>query len=293
MRLRIVFSKTGSLRYTGHLDLQTVWERTIRRAGLPLAYTHGFHPGPKIQIASALPLGFLGRLEIVDIWLTDVGADLPVYAPGGVPAAEGTPDAPGGLPAAQSTPDAPGGLPAAQSTPDAPNGLPVAEGTPDAPGGVPAAESTVANTPARPYVEILQPAAPPGLTILSVEQVEEGAPALQTQVVSAEYEVTLLEPASIPDLDKRLQDLLAAGSLPRQRRGRDYDLRPLIEEISLAPTAHSEGERPEVRLFMRLAARQGATGRPEEVLDVLGIPFETARIERTRLILKSEIELIG
>jgi hypothetical protein len=37
---------------------------------------------------------------------------------------------------------------------------------------------------------------------------------------------------------------------------------------------------------MRLAAREGATGRPEEVLDVLGIPFETARIERIRLILK-------
>src|SRR5512136_2650651 len=85
MRLRITFSKTGALRYTGHLDLQTVWERTIRRAGLPLAYTHGFHPGPKIQIASALPLGFIGRLEIVDIWLQESSAQ------GGVPAAESTP----------------------------------------------------------------------------------------------------------------------------------------------------------------------------------------------------------
>jgi radical SAM-linked protein len=64
MRLRITFSKTGSLRYTGHLDLQTVWERTARRAGLPLAYTQGFHPGPRIQIASALPLGFIGHAEI-------------------------------------------------------------------------------------------------------------------------------------------------------------------------------------------------------------------------------------
>ena len=58
MRLRLTFSKTGSLRYTGHLDLHTIWERTIRRAGLPLAYTQGFHPGPKIQIASALAAGF-------------------------------------------------------------------------------------------------------------------------------------------------------------------------------------------------------------------------------------------
>ena len=69
MRLRITFSKTGSLRYTGHLDLQTVWERTARRAGLTLAYTQGFHPGPRIQIASALPLGIAGTAEIVDLWL--------------------------------------------------------------------------------------------------------------------------------------------------------------------------------------------------------------------------------
>ena len=74
MRLRITFSKTGSLRYTGHLDLQTVWERTARRAGLSLAYTQGFHPGPRIQIASALPLGIAGNAEIVDLWLdTDPG----------------------------------------------------------------------------------------------------------------------------------------------------------------------------------------------------------------------------
>jgi hypothetical protein len=38
------------------------------------------------------------------------------------------------------------------------------------------------------------------------------------------------------------------------------------------------------KIFMRLAAREGATGRPEEVLDVLGIPFEETRIERTHLI---------
>ena len=75
MRLRITFSKSGTLRYTGHLDLQSIWERTVRRAGLPLAYTQGFHPSPKIQIASALPLGFIGSAEIVDVWLQDnVGA---------------------------------------------------------------------------------------------------------------------------------------------------------------------------------------------------------------------------
>jgi uncharacterized protein (DUF2344 family) len=245
MRLRITFSKTGSLRYTGHLDLQTVLERTIRRAGLPLAYTHGFHPGPKIQIASALPLGYAGRAEIVDIWLQEpIGSDIknPAenYAQGGVPAAEN-----------------------AQQVHNGGNNFWM-------------------YTQARPWVELLQPAAPPGLTFLSAEQVDEHAPALQTQVTSAEYVVTLLEASSRTDLEQHIQDLLASGTLPRQRRGKSYDLRPLIEELSLATL--------QLTIFMRLAARAGATGRPEEVLDMLGISLEDTHIERTRLIFKSGIE---
>ena len=215
VRLRLTFSKTGSLRYTGHLDLQTVWERTARRAGLSLAYTHGFHPGPKIQIASALPLGYAGRAEIVDMWLdTDPGDLLEVQ-------------------------------------------------------------------------KRLQAAAPPGLTVLQLEAVDEHGPALQTQVASAEYIVTLLE--DFFDLQVRVDALLAASTLPRERRGRPYDLRPLIESLSIIPGRSSMGTEEDVS--MRLAARDGATGRPEEVLDVLGIPFESIRIERTRLILKTGIEL--
>ncbi len=248
MRLRITFSKTGALRYIGHLDLQTTWERTVRRAGLPLAYTHGFHPGPRIQIASALPLGFIGRAEIVDIWLQ-----------------ENT-----------------GGVSLASSVGDKSN----------------------------PFADVLQLAAPPGLSIVSVEQVAEAGPALQTQVDSAEYEVTLLDPLDGKELARRLIAALSVDSLPRQRRGKNYNLRPLIEELSVIPAAplavssikgklgatsrrdtfRAQGKGHEVRIFMRLAARHGATARPEEVLDVLGIPFETTRIERTRLILKSGIE---
>ena len=212
MRLRITFSKSGALRYTGHLDLHSLWERTVRRAGLPLAYTQGFHPGPKIQIASALPLGFIGRAEIVDLWINQPGDALD-----------------------------------------------------------------------RPYQEILQPAAPPGLVISSVEVVEEKSPALQTRVVSAEYEVTLLDPADESALTERISALLGAASLSRERRGKPYDLRPLIELLELLPRDGSGV----LRLQVRLAAREGATGRPEEVLDALGIPFETTRIERTRLILKA------
>ncbi len=214
MRLRITFSKSGALRYTGHLDLHTIWERTVRRAGLPLAYTQGFHPGPKIQLASALPLGFVGRAEVVDVWLAD-------------------------------------------------------------------GSSGVQPPVAVDYINLLQPAAPPGLVISSVEEVDDHSPALQTQVVSAEYEVTLLEPVDMPVLEKAVTVLLAAPSLSRERRGKTYDLRPLIESLELLPP----GESGSLHIQMRLAARGGATGRPEEVLDALGIPFETTRIERTRLIL--------
>ena len=79
MRLRITFSKSGALRYIGHLDLHSLWERTVRRAGLPLSYTQGFHPGPRIQLASALPLGFIGCAEIVDLWIDETPglSDLP------------------------------------------------------------------------------------------------------------------------------------------------------------------------------------------------------------------------
>jgi radical SAM-linked protein len=68
MRVRITFSKTGALRYTGHLDLHKAWERTLRRAGLPLAYSQGYNPRPRINLASALPLGFTSQCEVVDIW---------------------------------------------------------------------------------------------------------------------------------------------------------------------------------------------------------------------------------
>jgi hypothetical protein len=71
---------------------------------------------------------------------------------------------------------------------------------------------------------------------------------------------------------------MESKSILRERRGKPYDLRPLIEEVSLVP---------EGKIFMKLAAREGATGRPEEVLDVLGIAFEETRIERTRLIFQS------
>src|SRR5512136_1095840 len=75
IRLRITFAKTPAMRFTGHLDLHTAWERTFRRAGLPLAYSEGFNPHPRLNLASALPLGFTGEAEVIDAWLEQ---DLPL-----------------------------------------------------------------------------------------------------------------------------------------------------------------------------------------------------------------------
>lgn len=207
MRLRITFSKTGPLRYIGHLDLHTLWERAARRAGLPLAYSQGFHPQPKLQLASALPLGFSSRCEVLDMRLTeDVDpADLP---------------------------------------------------------------------------ERLRPVLPDGIRVLHAEPVDERAAPLQTRLVSAEYEVQATDELDRAALQRRLDELLAAASLPRERRGKAYDLRPLIEELRML------GREAPIRFFIRLAAREGATGRPEEVLDLLGIPLEDAQVERTALIFR-------
>lgn len=207
MRVQITFTKQGALRYTGHLDLHKLWERAARRAGLPLAYSQGFHPQPKMSIAAALPLGFSSRCEVLDMRLK---RDIPL------------------------------------------DGL----------------------------CDTLQATLPSGIQVLSIEQTDERAPALQTQVVSAEYEVALTGPVNGSDLKRRTDSVMESESILRTRRGKQYDLRPLIESLTSASSPEGRGE----KIFMKLSAREGATGRPEEVLDVLGIAFEDTRIERTRLI---------
>ncbi len=70
-RLRVTFQTDDSVKYVGHLDMARTWERAIRRAGLPLAYTQGFNPQPRLAFASALPLGFTSQGELVDVFLNE------------------------------------------------------------------------------------------------------------------------------------------------------------------------------------------------------------------------------
>ena len=66
-RVRIHFTKTGDLRWISHRDLARTWERLLRRAGLKLAFSEGFHPKPKISFPSALALGIVAQEEIVEM----------------------------------------------------------------------------------------------------------------------------------------------------------------------------------------------------------------------------------
>lgn len=207
MRLRIQFSKTEAMRYTGHLDLHRAWERAFRRAGLPLAYSQGYHPQPRLNLAAALPLGFTSACEILDAWLSE-------------------------------------------------------------------------EIPGDTVKAVLERALPPGIEINSIEEVEDRLPALQNQVLATEYIVTMHE--FLDHLDERLDELIKTTVISRERHGKTYDLRPLIEDLHRMP----DDDQGYKRVFMRLTARSGATGRPEEVLAALDIPSETTRIHRTRLILE-------
>src|SRR3990172_2650097 len=153
MRVRITFSKQGALRYTGHLDLHKILERSIRRAELPLAYSLGYHPQPKLHLAAALPLGFASRAEVMDVWLNEDVEDV---------------------------------------------------------------------------VSPLQANVPPGLTILQAAQVDEREPSLQMQVIAAEYQVEITEADFASGLNEKIASVLASQSILRDRRGKKYDLRPLI-----------------------------------------------------------------
>jgi len=77
MRIRISYQKMLSLRFTSALDMQRIWERSIRRTGYKITYSQGYHPQPKIQLGLPLPLGFISEDEKVDIWLeNDIDKEL-------------------------------------------------------------------------------------------------------------------------------------------------------------------------------------------------------------------------
>jgi radical SAM family uncharacterized protein/radical SAM-linked protein len=70
-KLRMWFGKINEMGLISHLDLVRLFDRAIRRAALPISFTGGYHPGPKISIANALSLGITSNGEIADFELTE------------------------------------------------------------------------------------------------------------------------------------------------------------------------------------------------------------------------------
>jgi radical SAM family uncharacterized protein/radical SAM-linked protein len=70
-RLRFGFAKIGSLALISHLDTLRMLERSLRRSGLPVSYSGGFHPLPRLQLALPLPLGVEGEGEWLDLEFTE------------------------------------------------------------------------------------------------------------------------------------------------------------------------------------------------------------------------------
>lgn len=205
MRVRVIFAKTETMRYTGHLDLFRTWERTIRRARLPLAYTQGYRPRPRINLASALPLGITSQFEVMDMWLEE-------------------------------------------------------------------------SVPENAIHRALHGASPPGIDVLESYSVEAQDSSLQSSLVSAEYEIII--DGQIPTMTQKIDSLMDAESWISERRGKKYDLRPLIEDLRIL----GEDSKDRLRLVLRVSARENATGRPDEVIRALGGNLETAKIHRTNLI---------
>ena len=68
---RLIFSKSGRGRFLSHLEMVTAMQRAMRRAKLPLAYTQGYHPSPKVSYEDALPLGLESQAEVMKLLLLE------------------------------------------------------------------------------------------------------------------------------------------------------------------------------------------------------------------------------
>jgi radical SAM-linked protein len=192
MHIRLHYSKSAALRYSSTLDMQLVWERTFRRAQLPLAYSQGFHPQPRIQQALPMPLGFLSDDEIMDVWLLN---------------------------------------------------------------------QLESNT----ILFKLRKAAPPGIDISTLEVIIEKTTSITTQVLSTLYSAMPLVEINHADLQKSINGFLSKDTAMREMRKKAYNLRPLVEKCELK---YLSGEK--VEIILQLAAREGANGRPDEVISSLG-----------------------
>lgn len=126
---------------------------------------------------------------------------------------------------------------------------------------------------------------PLGIAVQAVTEIVEREAALSAQVTSARFSVLPNCESAAPNLPKCVLALLEQKQILRiNKRGKEYDLRPLVEELTATPAGWLE---------MQLAARPAATGRPEEVITAMGLDPCRPTIHRRYLILIDKASASG
>ena len=69
-RLRVRFYREEEIKFISHLDIMRLWQRVLHRAGIPLAYSEGFSPHPRISLAAPLQVGVTSQAELMDVFCT-------------------------------------------------------------------------------------------------------------------------------------------------------------------------------------------------------------------------------
>jgi radical SAM-linked protein len=87
---RIRYAKEGAARYLSGLEIQSLWGRSLRRAGFPVAYSQGFNPAPRLSFSPALPVGTESQAEFVEVEFflpvtsPEIEKKLPAFLPEGI-----------------------------------------------------------------------------------------------------------------------------------------------------------------------------------------------------------------
>lgn len=209
MRIRMTYAKLGNLRFIGHLDLQRLFERALRRTNLPLRYTQGFSPHLRLNLASALPLGFIGEAEQMDFWL-DQEVSL----------------------------------------------------------------EEISNR--------LCKSLPVELILKNLQVIDNQQPSLQASLLSSEYAVLLPADLDPQSLQEQIGTLLTQATLPVQRRKKTVDMKNLILNWQLVKQA------PQSLLKVSMKSTPSENGRPDELLELLGLDPADCQVTRTKLIFCEE-----
>jgi radical SAM-linked protein len=129
----------------------------------------------------------------------------------------------------------------------------------------------------------LSAALPAGIDLHSVNEVPISEKSLQNQTRESSYVARINQEIPGSELQKRLDELMSQSSIVRERRGKEYDLRPRIFSLSLSEIGDDE-----VEIEMILSLAPGEVGRPDEVLDAMGLDPLAADIHRTRIKLEND-----